>query len=90
MPGQAQISGINGVAGVSAGTTNLPSNFNGASTTIDAGLDIDNCDTSAFMNSRLSAIDNTFYNIQNRGQKLSMNDALYAIRLNDFANTIKQ
>lgn len=93
-----QVGNMHGVAASSVGNVvlnqnNVATNVNGGTSSF-SGLDMDNCDTIAAMDTRLGAIDGTFYNATQstalRTNTLSYNDKMYAIRLNDFPGTIKQ
>lgn len=87
---QQQIGNLAGVAACSVGDAGQNrSNMNGTTSGQDVGLDMDNVDTIATMDSRLATIDSSFYTAS-RLAGLTFNDKVYAIRLNDFANTIKQ
>lgn len=87
---QQQIGNLSGVAACSVGDAGQNrSNINGTTGGQDAGLDMDNADTIATMDSRLNTIDSGFYTTAKLAG-LTYNDKLYAIRLNDYANTIKQ
>jgi hypothetical protein len=85
-----QIGNPNGVVAASIGGVNNPTNLNGnTGTDPTAGLDMDNLDTVATMRARLTAISGTTYSAAQL-DKMTFNDMVYAIRLNDFATSIKQ
>lgn len=84
-----QIGNIQGVAAVDVGGTTNRSNLNGGgSGAPTAGLDMDNTDTIASMKTRLAAISGTTYTAAVLNT-MTYNDMVYAIRLNDFASTVK-
>ena len=86
----AQIGGINGFTSANIGTgAGNKSNLNGANTDAQTGLDMDNLDTIAAMRARLTTINGTLYTV-NMLNTMTVNDMQYAIRVNDFASTIKQ
>lgn len=62
-------------------------NINGGDN-VQAGLDLDNTDTIAAMRARLNAINSTTYSAAQLN-KMTYNDMVYAIRLNDAAGSIK-
>ncbi len=87
---RGQIGNIHGVAACDIGGVAKPSNFNGlAGTDMGAALDIDNADTITALRTRLTAISATTYSAAEL-DKMTLNDMVYAVRLNEAANTIKQ
>ena len=70
------------------GTTNK-TNMNGGVGAPDLALDLDNMDNIAAMKTRLAAVDAGFYTAA-RLNTLSYNDMMYAVRIADANNTIKQ
>ena len=89
---QAQIGHIMGFVAANVGTgasLGNKTNLNGADVSASAGLDNDNMDTVTTMDTRLIAIDATFYT-QTRLDTMTYNDKVFAIRTNDNPLTIKQ
>lgn len=85
-----QVGNALGVAAVNVGGTTNRSNINGgASGAPQAGLDIDNADTISALRTRLAAIDAGFYTAE-KLNTMTLNDMIYAVRLNDNASSIKQ
>lgn len=70
------------------GTTNR-SNLNGGTGAPDAALDIDNADNIATARARLATIDANFYSAT-RLNSMTYNDMIYALRVADNSNTIRQ
>lgn len=62
-------------------------NINGGDN-VQAGLDLDNADTIAAMRARLTAINATTYS-STQLNRMTYNDMVYALRVNDAAGSIK-
>lgn len=87
---RGQIGNNLGVAACDIGGANKPSNFNGvAGTDMGTGLDLDNTDTITALRARLTAISGTTYTADYL-DKMTLNDMIYAVRLNEAPTTIKQ
>lgn len=87
---RGQIGNNLGVAACDIGGVGKPSNFNGlAGTDMTAALDIDNADTISSLRARLQVISATTYSDAEL-DKMTRNDLVYAVRLNEASNTIKQ
>lgn len=87
---RGQIGNQLGLPACDIGGQNKPSNFNGvAGTDMGAALDIDNADNITALRARLQAISATTYSDAEL-DKMTLNDMIYAVRVNDNASTIKQ
>jgi hypothetical protein len=85
-----QIGNQPGVCACHTGSGTQRSNMTGSNTSPQDGWDDTgvNDDAIATMRARLTAINGTYYTAA-RLNTLTYNDMLYAIRLNDFASTVR-
>lgn len=79
-----------GVAAVSIGGVNNKTNLSGnTGTNPQTGFEMDNADTITALRTRLQAISATTYS-DAQLDKMTYNDLIYALRVNDFPTSIKQ
>jgi hypothetical protein len=85
-----QIGNRDGVVNASIGGVNNKTNYSGnTGTDPAAGPDWDNADNLAILRARLTAINAVPYSAAQLN-KMTYNDMLYALRVNDFPTGIKQ